>query len=91
MAYISKYLPCVHGLCFSSLQSFNEVDTMYVFILQSRKIRLREFNKLAQGHTVRKQWDLNPGRRLSTVSYSALLKEMRDKKVLSRAKTVISM
>ena len=44
---------------------------MYIFILESRKIRLREFNKLVQGHTTRKQWDLNPRRLLPSVSYSA--------------------
>lgn len=55
-------------------------------------MRHREFKKLAQGHTAKKwwRWHLNPGKLWPTVHYSALLKEMRKKKVLFRIETLIS-
>lgn len=65
----------------------------YVSILQSGKIRFREFKRLGQGHTAKKMVELalEPWKTLThTVYYSALLKGMKKKKVFFRIKTVIS-
>lgn len=73
----------------SAIMLRNRYHCLYFTVKENR---LREFKKLAQGHTAGKwySWDLNPEKLWPTISYSALLKEMRNKKLLSRTKTVIS-
>lgn len=53
---------CLHMLTFQSRQQPREIYTI-ILISQMKKLRAREVNCLAQGHTANKQWsqDLNPG------------------------------